>query len=323
MLPTLLLLGCARDCPVPAVTGDPEDDRIEVQHAMDQFFRAIGDRPICLESVSVQESLSGPEGEFGGLYEHDPPTIQVRAGGHVWRKAMHELGHSAEAQFPELLTDHRSLWTSDNDEPDRPREKQMSDRFANTCEPGPLAIQLAEPGSCSNDRDPGPFEVIATELFVVRVEEGRHLPWVWTEHASHDVSALELTQIRIHPAEDGTYFRLVLGVGEGSGDRNIDLHTGESIGASVVPEPEVIPAPYDWAHTSSAVTADGTAWTVSWDNPGKSLLQRIVWEDESGVSALGCGRPLEVVFAIDGGLWSAWVDKGVIRWGRWGPSEAS
>lgn len=309
-------LAACNQCPQPDPVGGTAKARGVVRNALDAFYDGIGTNQICVTKVEMVEHKLQRDGHYNRATRKIGVDWRTELGPD--RVATHELCHALDHQHQiRWRRDH--LWTYDPPRIDLDTKLHVGEAFADTCEIGPLSIQLVGEACDTDTKGSRAHQVL------------QH--WFPNPVAGHGTTVVALEEIgswRTHTAIDDLIatgsrdatVRFDLSTETGAVSLALDVLTGEPM-----PLPLPLPRsdepwmpdgwfPLDWASTGDATLSVGILRAT---NGGTS--KRLLWTDSSGVTSLGCSRPHEAPFAAGGELYTAWAEGDTVVWGRWVPVD--
>ena len=307
----LALAACDR-CPPPDPVGGTAKTRAEVRDSIDAFFEGIGTNQICVTKVEMVEQKIQRDGHY---------NRNTRAIGVDWRSeigpgrvATHELCHALDHQSQiRWRNDH--LWTYDPPRIDLDTKIHIGEAFADTCEVGPLSLQLVG-DSCDTDTKGSRAHQVLQRWFPIPVP-------------GHGTTEIELEELgswmthtgieRLEATGSNTdVVRFDLETETGDESLALDVLTGEPAPLALpMPSPTEVDLPDGWVPLEAATNGTQTLTLAVLRATNGGLSKRLLWRDDTGVISLGCVRPTEMPFVAGGELYTAWAEDNVVYWGRW------
>jgi len=228
---------------------------------------------------------------------------------------LHELCHAVDIQqgWSEQAPQE---WEYDPPRPDRPGDPTL-EAFADTCEFGPLDVQLVGP-SCEDDTEGAEALQILQGVFPHSVPGLGTTDLTWVEVAAYDFGE-EVQGLAVIPTSDQLGLRIDAKTETGSQMVFVSLFTGDLSQVSPLEE-RVSPKgiPYTWRPARwAAAHEDQSMYVGRLTTPTGGKVKRLLLTDETSTASLGCTRHRERPFWSDGSFWSAYADDTVVRWGRW------
>lgn len=314
LLLCLTSLAACEQCPPPAPDGGTPKVRRDVDTAVARFYEALGPTQICVTRLSLEETRAERAGHYSRAFRAVAVDSDTSLGPD--RVATHELCHALDHQHA-IRMRQDNLW--DYDVPREDLELTwtvMGEAFADTCEVGPLSLQLVGESCPADTQGSRAFQVLQNWFPEPVVGVGA------TELAFEPVSSWVTHTPILKLAVTGTRERVVrIDVDTVSELRSltVDLDTGQpapmSLPSPRTADPEL---PHGWAlldHAGDGADRSLSIARMTATNGGS--VERLLWTDATGQQSLGCPKHLEVPFYADGELWSAWVEGDTVHWGRW------
>jgi hypothetical protein len=288
----LLWMGC-RDVCAPEARGGSEAERAVVLDEAERFLEGLVPQ-VCVPALKLDDL---PRDKLG---RYTPSTRRVRVqrdrdDDELRATVRHELCHAVQFQHDlDLSDDHWSIVLP----VDVPPEDLPGESFAYTCQLGALPPHLAG-DVCPGDEPGTSVQPFLRELFWPPATLSTALV-TFTEVGSASIASG--ASVDVVPTAAGGLQVDERGAAERS--RTVDPYTSELVGDAPA---RVGPAAIDGAELTvvALFAANG------------SVALRLAYRDALGWTRIGCLRPQEQAFALDGALWSAYVDGDRVVWGTW------
>lgn len=312
-----MLGACRSECPPPEVRGGADEERRIAQDEVVAFYDLLRE-PICVPAVRVRPLRKDAWGKFnsGTRRVTVVPDLDERK---LRETVRHELCHAVDLAH-RISDPEDPLWSLDASFDGMAHDRlsarrRANESFALLCARGAAAIYLVG-DACPDDTEGAEAYAAVRDLF--DPPPGLDRSWSFLP-----VNALEARAERfvVTPTVDDT-LRLELWEGDARTVAYLDPWTAApaplALPAQRVPVRRDDPlAPYAAVRgTSDGTDAVATIETVA---PNGGRARRLVHRGPDGLGRIGCLRPEETPFLLDGEVWSAYRDDEQIVWGVWAP----
>jgi hypothetical protein len=307
--------GTAKPCTTQYIGGSPESKAI-ASETVGSFHESVGPEVYqCIQSIEFIELATASGFRRGQKiyiedYSNENMPLIIR------HEACHIHQDIVDPESSNLFSLEQGIPYEELfyiEEASRHNES-----FALTCAYGGEALSLIG-NICTEDISSDKFEVfdiILKEIYRAQESPAQAPPMHWEEAGSipwsrgtpiDDVRGAEGGVIRILMADTDMLY--------------VDARTGEPV--SMVPAESWESGPPTWPGLgleSWATAGDDTLLVMSITAGNGAKARRVLHQGTDGRrSRLACGRHQEHVFALEGSLWSLYVDEEADRlhWGRW------